>query len=388
LKGEEIQENPCSEATYINSFFTTFGVESFSGPLGMDISTVNSQCTAQSVDGGNQGQNQQFDFDDDYVANNYEFQDYRAYTSYGTGCLASGDFAIKEYQGAFCHGTKALQTTDSLQEFNTKIKEFQCTQIYDASTSPEVENANVQAYNNAYDFENMDAINILSVSEACSLLQYPQDCPDPFGVKKQYDKAIQKSFYAYSTSRQEKIIDIMNISSIAALAAGIFFLVCAYFIKRTRDRNSKVRKQLRKEKKAKKEGKRKERPEQKKTKKVKESQQIEYAGVVITDIPKTTTATTKEQKGSKLTKLPLLSRFRRNRKTENNVSMEEKDGDAEEQGEINDAPIDSLPYAPTSIDEQEGQCVSMPEVMSACAFPDIEASASSEAGKVSKTCDQ
>jgi hypothetical protein len=386
LKGEEIPKNPCSKTTFINSFFTTFGVESFSGPLGIDISTVNSQCTAQNANGGNQGQDQEFQVDDDYLANNYEFQDYRAYTSYGTGCSASGDFAIEVYQGAFCHGTKRVQTTDTLNDFNAKIKEFECTQIYDASSSG-TENEYVQANNNAYDFENMDAINILSVSESCSLRQYPHDCPDPFGIKKLYDKAMQKSFYQYSASQRDKIIDIINTSSIAALAGGILFLVAAYFTKRTRDRSSKVRKQLRKEKKAEKDAKRNSKQERKKIKKVEELQQIEDGEVTKSAVTANTNtiATSKEQNESTVKKIPLFSRLRRKRQNTRDLSPEKEENDKEEPCVIIVEPIiESIPNATTPIYEQDAQCFSLPENMNPCAFRDGEASETCEVGKMSK----
>ena len=35
----------CNKHTYINSFFTTFGPESFTGPLGLGVDTINSYCS-------------------------------------------------------------------------------------------------------------------------------------------------------------------------------------------------------------------------------------------------------------------------------------------------------------------------------------------------------
>jgi len=78
LKGESEGSNPCKKKTYINSFFTTFGVESFAGPLGLGIDYANSQCTAQEPEegqggGGNEDYYEYAAADDDYLDDNFEF---------------------------------------------------------------------------------------------------------------------------------------------------------------------------------------------------------------------------------------------------------------------------------------------------------------------------
>jgi hypothetical protein len=188
LKGQKAimkHDSYCHVDSYINSFFTTFGAESFAGPLGLGVDTANSYCTSQSQDGkqyGNSNDNGSGDngdeyadaqVDDDYLGDDYVFYEFDQFTSTGTGCSADGDFVSDFYTGAFCHGSNYNKTLDPMTSFNQALRSFDCKQIYSASSNGGGRRTEEEDYN----FEEMDPIQILSFSKSCSLAQYPEDCP-------------------------------------------------------------------------------------------------------------------------------------------------------------------------------------------------------------------
>jgi len=179
LKGRD--DVGCGKATYINSFFTTFGAESFTGPLGLGSDSGNSYCTAiQGNENGNQDNRNNDDdmwsfyaADDDYVDDNYQFVDFSSYTSTGTGCTADGSFTQDLYKGAFCHGSHYLETVDALSNFNGLLQQQSCTQIYSSGNDQDYEQPDYDD-DQGYDFDNMNAVHLLSFSKSCSLRQYPK----------------------------------------------------------------------------------------------------------------------------------------------------------------------------------------------------------------------
>jgi len=236
----------CKKSTYINSFFTTFGTESFAGPLGMGVDDASSQCTAVASGGAEQGDGGD-DFysyvaaDDDYLDDNYQFYNYADYTSYGTGCSAQGTFVKDQYSGAFCHGRNYLETLDTLDSFNEAIESMQCTQIYSASNGDAYEAP--ENNGDGYNFEDMSAVNILSFSKSCSLRQYPKDCPDPYGLKKKYAKAIEHAFASKTGSLRNMGTKLMNIFAYIFLALGLICWVMSYrVLKNTRGARREARK--------------------------------------------------------------------------------------------------------------------------------------------------
>ena len=223
---KSLEGSPCQESTYINSFFSTFGVESFSGPLGLGTDDANSQCTAEEPDDASEVENYSYyQSDDDYLDDAYYFYNWESYTSYGTGCSAEGTFVQDSYQGAFCKGRKFVETLDKLDDLNANLQAMQCTQIY---ASDENNGYNGRDYtDDDLEFDNMNAIDILSFSKSCSLRQYPNDCPDPYGLKKVYAKKKASSIGIHKTTER-----LLNIGSYIFLALGLGCWGAAYMVTR------------------------------------------------------------------------------------------------------------------------------------------------------------
>lgn len=232
LKGASHSGNFCQKSTYINSFFTTYGIESFGGPLGLDIDTANSYCTTQEPENG---QNEYYvdEIDDDYLSSNAEFINYQAYTSFGTGCSA-GKFVTDKYSGAFCRGDLYIETLDTLDSFNSAIESLGCTQIYSRSNS-----GGRELESNDYDFADQAAVSVLSFSTACDIRQYPQECPDPYGKKVEYASNMERSLSGIAMTSRSPMHTVTNFCAFLFVMFGLLFVAMAYNVHSKAARKSK-----------------------------------------------------------------------------------------------------------------------------------------------------
>jgi hypothetical protein len=159
--GSTAPSDPCSKKHYMNSFFTTLGVEGFADPLGIDYEDYGGTAECIAIEG-----------DDDSSLNS---------TSYTTGCSSDGTFVTATFQGLYCSGSYFIASTYNLGSLNEEISELGCYQIHGSS-------------NNGNDDDDNDvAFELLTYSAACSHSQYPNTCPDPHGVKKKRDSRLYKS---------------------------------------------------------------------------------------------------------------------------------------------------------------------------------------------------
>ena len=212
----------CHKSHYINSFFTTGGFEAFADPFGIDYanSGASSQCQYQQVgdnedgndnnDGGNRDHNQML---------------YQDYVSYGTGCSVNGGFIQAKFQGAFCDGNHYDSTVASYSDLDGYFQDVDCQQVYDSNGNYQAnENNNNNNNGNNGDIPGSDSIafQILSYSSVCSTIEYPQRCPDPYGVKATRDEALSKAAKAHF----RKVPLIMPILTAVFFVAGavLFFL--------------------------------------------------------------------------------------------------------------------------------------------------------------------
>jgi hypothetical protein len=177
-KGQKTQHNPCRRKQYINSFFTTHGVETFAGSMGIEnYGDATDQCTVYS-NGGNNNNG-----DDGYPAMN-NARLYPNYSSYTTTCTADGDFVQSIFQGAYCTGSADNVTTlGELEVLNSAVANMGCVQVWNSSVSYDDDQNNNNNNNNNNDDEQYGIYGLLSYSDSCSPLEYPNSCPDPFKAK-------------------------------------------------------------------------------------------------------------------------------------------------------------------------------------------------------------
>jgi hypothetical protein len=171
----------CNKGSYINSFFTTGGVQAFTQVLeaaGVSFTAadddsseyaagVSAECTTDASD------------DDASRSRSHMQKSHSDAKSYGTGCN-SKRFVLQTFQGAYCDSSDVIRTTDKLRTFNQEIANVDCVQIYDSE--------------DGYDDDDDEGpIAFLQNSEACSIRAYPGACPDPYGKLEKYTRSLERA---------------------------------------------------------------------------------------------------------------------------------------------------------------------------------------------------
>jgi hypothetical protein len=236
LKGES--DEGCSKKTFINSFHTTEGIESFTNAVAaagltnlfayqdgeqeqQDDDAVNdqyltSQCFQNEDEGGNNG-------DDDSITTGQKY-DQNA-VSYGMGCTADRDFAIYTFGGAYCDANNMLEVQDLLTDFNQRIDMAKCVPIYkdgDYYSNNDQDGGN--------DEDGSSPLALLESSKSCQLYDGLGSCPDPYGKLKKYQKQLSQAtgsieYGPWWSPRRVMIAAWAMISSGALLALVGFILV-------------------------------------------------------------------------------------------------------------------------------------------------------------------
>lgn len=156
----------CRKSTFINSFFTYDGLNSFvdAAKKKVSISDEDYTCEQYSADDDvNDDGRRQRRLSDSGSGDN------ELYTT--LGCSANRKFTVDAFNGDSCHGSNYAQTIDTLDEFNDSLEnKFDCVLIYSS-------------------WRNLDrATPLLSNSTVCSVFgEYQDFCPDPHGVLMTYE---------------------------------------------------------------------------------------------------------------------------------------------------------------------------------------------------------
>jgi hypothetical protein len=232
LKGAE--DTGCSKKTFINSFFTSAGFESFTTALagtGITFQSnsngddeeeddgdypggVSSQCEAEKVN------------DDDGEQNGYGHNQKmnQGYTSYGVTCTSNGDYVQSSFVGASCTQSAANTIMNNLTNLNQDLEQAVCVPIYKPSSSAYDDDQGNNNNNKNGDNDN-DPTNLLLYSQSCSVREYPGGaCPDPYGKLRSYEHKLEASTGHAHNQRREKAI---TISSWVLFVLGSLLLVSA-----------------------------------------------------------------------------------------------------------------------------------------------------------------
>ena len=241
--GDDVPAHACRKQYYINSFFTKNGMQDLGSLLGLEnYGDATSQCTM--TDNANDDQENE-ENENSFQHNVQLYPNAQSSTTY----CASGKFVTAMSTGAYCTGTGDLQLIDTLSDLNIELGSVNCALAFSADNSNENENNNEdenqdeRRLEGEEDGEDEDEQadeektiwDVLSYSSACSIVAYPKDCPDPYGVKRKYDlnprtrKRFWKSMYG---------IDWL---SLVLFLCGSFLMFLTWFIK-NREENKKKRK--------------------------------------------------------------------------------------------------------------------------------------------------
>jgi hypothetical protein len=214
LKDEE--DKGCNKNTFINSFFTTTGISTFTDYMTVAGATftetddnavaISSDCQANNDD-ANEAQQ------DSSSTNNVKVN--ALSTSYGVGCADKTNmFVIKTYGGAYCDERDVQEVTDTLDTFNNDMSQVNCVAIYDEVAAADQEN---QQNNGA------SAIGLLTYSEPCNVYLYSSECPDPYG-KLHHEARVSAHTMAFNDHPRREVVK--TVFSWLLMGFGVV-LICA-----------------------------------------------------------------------------------------------------------------------------------------------------------------
>jgi len=235
------KDKGCTKATFINSFFTTSGIETFTAYMAAagvsftetdDENQVTSDCNVVEAEEGNEEGENNNNNNNNYATNNRKI--YSSDTSYGVGCVGNS-FALKQYQGIYCDERTEPTVTDTMSTFNSEISQAKCVVIYDASSSSANEGGEDEGG------DQQDGVGLLQYSEPCDIRNFPNKCPDPYGKLKREARANAHTVAAEEHSRRVKT---KKAFSWIFLIFGIILLVAAawaYYRKQQAQRDADER---------------------------------------------------------------------------------------------------------------------------------------------------
>lgn len=176
-------KSPCSQKTFINSFYTTDGLSSFvqASNGAIDTSYINQQCAW--------------------------YDDNKKYTT-TLGCSANGRFTTDTFVGSGCFGYNYNYTVDDLQSLNDSLQGMECKLIYSSDGSVNY------------------ASTLLSYSDVCSTYGINKYfCPDPYKLisKYQYNFAMAQKNSNYTVVATSQAAE--SVKDAASVATSFLLLV-------------------------------------------------------------------------------------------------------------------------------------------------------------------
>jgi hypothetical protein len=186
--------------------------------------SVNSNCYTTGSGDNNQGQE---DGNGYSSSAQHGQKSYGDHTSYGIGC-SGRNFVRQTFQGAFCDGRDVLEIADELKSFNTAIQHVSCVQIYSFTAnagSDDDEDENEGEDDDEGEITVQQALDLLKYSSACSIREFPRECPDPFGKLSKYNRVIERATGSRLSRATEDVRDIL---SVVLLLAGLIMSVASF----------------------------------------------------------------------------------------------------------------------------------------------------------------
>lgn len=181
----------CNKHTYINSFHTTQGIESFTNAMAAagltNIFTYNDG--EEDADDWHNGAVTSTCFgDEDRKLNDggnyYNGAKFSGSSSYGLGCTAdkSRDFAMMAYEGGYCDANAIIGVEDDMEELNEQLDLAKCVPVYESGD-----------YFSADDDENTSPLSVLQTSRTCRYHDGTGSCPDPYKKLRQWEMELLRA---------------------------------------------------------------------------------------------------------------------------------------------------------------------------------------------------
>jgi hypothetical protein len=131
-------------------------------------------------------------------------------------------FVTKKFRGRYCDGKDEIEITNLLESFNEAIEQVECAQVYSGSNDNNGDDEIVS--------------ELLSSSKACSLREYPLQCPDPYGKLLKYTRVLECATGTMCLLSLPEFRLGRDISSVVMLVSGLGIIGAALFCKWHRKR--------------------------------------------------------------------------------------------------------------------------------------------------------
>ncbi|KAL7484386.1 hypothetical protein ACHAW6_010022 [Cyclotella cf. meneghiniana] len=240
----------CTASHFINSFFTYEGADTLLKALGITPQvyyqdyeytgdgrkrqrerllgssyndTSNADCLQidyQIEDNQDQDRQRQRQRD---LSGSRDHNQNNGYSS-SVGCDATGQYIVAAFQGDSCDGNYFLASIDSIDAYNHQHNSIGCRNIWTGQgDSDYTTNSNYHA-----------VYTLLKNSWACDPKLYPNECPDPHGVKGRYEYALRTAAQGGNGLMAYKNVTLR--SPIRAATWALFALtlcvwILTYFVK-------------------------------------------------------------------------------------------------------------------------------------------------------------
>lgn len=239
LKGE--RDKGCRKKSFINSFHTTEGVESFTNAMyaaglsnlftfydGEDDDAVNYDLLVTSTChemGDDRDLRRRSLNEDGNYGNGGKYSN--SIGSYGLGCTTETDkhgfrqFAMYDYLGEVCDANAIVETMDELEAFNEKMELSMCVPIYtdgDYYNNDDEDNKDDEDYSSP--------LALLKYSRSCRVTDGTNSCPDPYGKLRTYERNLAVATGAIEAIPYWHTYNFVMSASWAMIGMGILaFLV-------------------------------------------------------------------------------------------------------------------------------------------------------------------
>ena len=225
------RDRGCRRATFINSFYTRYGVQIFvqamqmMGHLGSGYDDdyfsygggENNNEHNNNNNRGGEGMGFSSECVMDYEGDNYNDDGYSNYgvmgavrypnaTSYSLGCTTNGlGFQVETYNSATCNRKAYTGTSEVLKMANQQLQSLDCMAIYDSSNQQYSQSYSDDVYRGGEENKEGEGDGIVELSYPLDVLLYSDTCnvlvdsacPDPYGRLVTYSRRMSQGTGMY-----------------------------------------------------------------------------------------------------------------------------------------------------------------------------------------------
>lgn len=220
----------CRKKTYINTFFTYLGADSL-------LKAVGDSTTAFPDSGYGSAYCYEVQNEESGSGSGSGSGDHRRLSGSGSGdgggesttmgCSEDGDFVLATFDGDDCDGSQFLNGTEEyLDDYNKAMDDQSCTQVwnYRKYATRRLADGNNDDGDDVVESQviyGSPAEYILASSFACDIDLFPEQCPDPYGLKAMYSSNLKAS------ARRNKPVKLILWQQPLRMISWLFLFIAA-----------------------------------------------------------------------------------------------------------------------------------------------------------------